>query len=79
MGSSGKLWTLYNGRQTASAEIHELEGGSLELNYLRDGELVAFLHSTDVGDLLRDATIERFVLEERGWRVDNPRAHRHTS
>ena len=79
MGSSGKLWTLHNGRQTASAEIHELGGGSLELDYLRDGELVAFLHSTDVDDLLKDAAIERFVLEERGWHVDNPRAHRHTS
>jgi len=64
----GTLWTLYNGQQTAAAELHQSDDGSLELWYLRDGQVVAWAQSKDGADLIWDATVERFDLEVQGWR-----------
>jgi hypothetical protein len=62
------LWTLYKEQQTATAELHERDDGSLELWYLRDGQIVAWTQSKDGAALIGDAAIERFDLEVHGWR-----------
>jgi hypothetical protein len=70
----GTLWTLRRDRNTARAEIVEIEGVGLELRYTRDDKQIArCCIFTDGADLLREAAIERFDLERDGWTA-NPRA-----
>ena len=59
---SGALWTLRKDGRTASAEIHVVESVGLELHYLRDGKILAWMRGRDVCNLLKQAAIERFQL-----------------
>jgi hypothetical protein len=63
----GTLWTLRRDGKTARAEIVEIVGIGLELRCTRnDKSFVRFIFD-DGAELLREAAIERFELEARGW------------
>jgi hypothetical protein len=64
----GTLWTLHRNGQTARAEIVSIEGLGLELRYTRNGKPFVRRTFTDGAELLRNAAIELFKLEARGWR-----------
>ena len=64
----GTLWTLHRNGQTAGAEIVSIEGLGLELRYTRNGKPFVRRTFTDGAELLRNAAIELFKLEARGWR-----------
>jgi hypothetical protein len=61
----GTLWTLHKNGRSARADVREIEGVDLELRYYWDDELMF----KDGTELLKEAHIKRFDLEERGWKV----------
>jgi hypothetical protein len=74
----GTLWTLRRNGETARAEIVEIEGVGLELRYTCNERPIVQRIFTDGADLLREAAIERFERERRGWTA-NPRAAGNTA
>ena len=63
------LWTLNRDGHTVVAEVHEIEGIGLELRYMRDREPgFVWMRFRNGIELLREAAIERFQLEAKGWR-----------
>jgi hypothetical protein len=70
---SGTLWTLRRDGVTARAEIVEIEGVGMELQYTRNDKPFVRCIYTDGAELLREAAIERFELERKGWTA-HPRA-----
>jgi hypothetical protein len=69
----GTLWTLRRDGKTARTEIVEIEGVGLELRYTRNDKPFVRCIFTDGAELLREAAIERFELERKGW-IAHPRA-----
>ena len=69
----GTLWTLRREGKTARAEIVDIEGIGLELRYRRNDKPFVRCIFDDGAELLREAAIERFELEQRGWTA-HPRA-----
>jgi hypothetical protein len=65
----GTLWTLTNGRKTATAAVREIQGVSLELRYVWDGELMQSHLFRDGTELLKDADTKRLQLEKWGWQL----------
>jgi hypothetical protein len=65
----GTLWTLTNGRKTATAAVREIQGVGLELRYVWDGELMQSHLFRDGTELLKDADTKRLQLEKWGWQL----------
>jgi hypothetical protein len=67
----GTLWTLRRNSETARAELVDIEGVGLELRYTRNEKPFVRFVFTDGSDLLREAAIERFELERKGWTANS--------
>jgi hypothetical protein len=65
----GTLWTLTKNGKTARADVRKIEGVGVELRYYWDAELMQSFLFKDGTELLKEAQIKRFDLEERGWLV----------
>jgi hypothetical protein len=75
----GTVWTLRRDGVTARAEIVAIEGIGLELRYTRNDKPFVRCIYTDGAELLREAAIERFELERKGWGAHQLAAgNRHT-
>jgi hypothetical protein len=67
----GTLWSLEKNGRTARADVREIEGVGVELRYYWDAELMQSAIFRDGTELLKEAQVKRFDLEERGWVVAN--------
>jgi hypothetical protein len=61
------------GQDRESRGARDLEGVGVELRYYWDAELMQSFLFKDGTELLKEAQIKRFDLEERGWQ---PEGHR---
>jgi hypothetical protein len=61
----------------ARAGVREIEGVGLELRYYWDAELMQSWLFKDGTELLKEAQIKRFDLEERGWVLVSSNDQRH--